>query len=383
MNYSEKEYEEIFQSMLDDSVENGIISKAEDFKSFIANKQDISNYYVMDKAVIANMFAQVYDSITLVYNSAKVNYAELYDLDDIGDFIGIPRPPATYAEVICEFTVRGTVESDITISEGLQLSTDNNIYYETLEELYFTTETTTVTVSARAVEAGPASRIDKNTLTNINDSVSLALDVTNPEPSTDGYEAYSDDDYRDLLKNWTKVYIKGSNEAYENYFANVDGIDGYRLVPNWDSSGTMKVIVDPGSSSQLNQIYDDLQTIVTQAPEDIVMFAPEDKLIDIYATVDVDIDLINPYSKVEKDQIKDRIVSAIKLFIDGGMRSDIDNTYYPGLYIGEDFIPHKLAVFLDEEIPELKDINFQTPASYIQIKDDEIGVSNNIHIEMI
>ena len=61
----------------------------------------------------------------------------------------------------------------------------------------------------------------------------------------------------------------------------------------------------------------------------------------------------------------------------------IDGTYYPGLLLGEDFIPHKLAVFLDDEVPELKNITFTTPEDYIGILDDEIGVSGNLTIEMI
>ena len=44
-----------------------------------------------------------------------------------------------------------------------------------------------------------------------------------------------------------------------------------------------------------------------------------------------------------------KIITAIKVFIDGGYR--INGEWYDGLYLGEDFIPHKLAVFLDEEIP--------------------------------
>ena len=65
------------------------------------------------------------------------------------------------------------------------------------------------------------------------------------------------------------------------------------------------------------------------------------------------------------------------------MEETNDNTYYPGLLLGEDFIPHKLAVFLDDEIPELKNINFNYPEDYIQILDEEIGASNTITIEMI
>ena len=72
---------------------------------------------------------------------------------------------------------------------------------------------------------------------------------------------------------------------------------------------------------------------------------------------------------------------SIGVFIDGGYRND--ETWTNGLNIGEDFIPHKLAVFLDEEIPELKSIQFKYPEDYIEILDDEIGISNTITIEMV
>ena len=53
------------------------------------------------------------------------------------------------------------------------------------------------------------------------------------------------------------------------------------------------------------------------------------------------------------------------------------------IILGEDFIPHKLAVFLDYEIPELKNIEFNYPEDYVRILDEECGVSNEITIEMI
>ena len=38
MNYEEQDYDEIFKAVLDDSVEMGLISKADDFSSVIANR---------------------------------------------------------------------------------------------------------------------------------------------------------------------------------------------------------------------------------------------------------------------------------------------------------------------------------------------------------
>ena len=140
-------------------------------------------------------------------------------------------------------------------------------------------------------------------------------------------------------------------------------------------------MLDPGTDYQLNKAYTDLQSIVSQCSEDIFMSAPISKYINIYAIVNVDIDQINPYSSVEKSEIQAKIISAIKIFINGGYR--VNGEWYSGLGLGEDFIPHKLAVFLDDEIPELKNITFNYPEDYVQIGDEEIGVSNEITIEMM
>lgn len=381
MNYSEKTYEEIFEAALQDSLEKGLISHAEEFESYIANQEDISNYYVMDKAVISQMIANIYLDITRVYESAKVEYAEGIDLDDIGDSVGIPRPEASYAEANVLFVISKTQEEDVNITEEVIVSTDSGIEYRTLEDIYIPAGETETTIACRAVTPGVAGKVVEETLINVDSEVSIDLTCTNPSPSSGGEEAYTDDEYRYLLMNWTKIRLKGSLEAYENYFANVDGVDGYKLVPNWDGTGTMKVIVDPGTDYQLNTIYTDLQETVVQATEDIYMTAPTVKYIDVYATVNVDIDQINPYSSIEKENIKSKIITAIKIFIDGGYTND--GEYYPGLSIGEDFIPHKLAVFLDDEIPELKSIIFHYPEDYVEILDEEQGKANNITIEMV
>ena len=386
MNYVEKQYEEIFEEALNDSLEKGLISHAEDFPTFIQNHEDISNYYVMDKSVISLMVSKVYKAMSSVYESDKIEYAEGQDLDDIGDKLGIPRPQATSAEVECEFTLESVLDEDVNVPVGVILSTSSGIRYETIDPIYIAEGYSSTTVMAKAVTPGLDSKIVAGSLTQIVSQLEYNLSVANYKNSSGGSETYTDDEYRYFLMNWTKILIKGSFEAYEYYFANVDGIDDYKVIPNWDTTGTLKVIVDPGTSSQLNSIYNDLQKTVCQADEDIVMFAPVAKPIDIYIKVNVDIDQINPYSSLEKDEIKSRIKSAILIFIDGGYIYDSESEtkiWYNGLGIGEDFIPHKLAVFLDEQISEVKDINFTLPTEYITILDEEIGVSNNIVIEMI
>lgn len=381
MNYREKDYEEIFEAVLEDSVENGLISRADDFTALIKNRQDISNYYVMDKSAISKMFEIFYDNATLIYNSNNINLATGIDLDNIGDERGIHRPPATKASVEVVFTVDDELSSDLSIDEGIVISTQSGIKYETVEKLYISSEDTYAVVTCKSVEAGSHVKVVENTLNKIIDNLPYHLSVNNPNPSSGGTDAYTDEMYRILLLNYRKILIKGSLEAFEEYLANFEGIDSYKIVPLWDGTGTVKVILNPGTPEILNEAYNDLQNIVTQVDDDITMFAPNERKINIYAVVNVDIDMINPYSSSEKENIKKRIITAIKLFIDGGYRAN--GSYYTGLGIGEDFIPHKLAVFLDKEIPELKNIEFNYPEDYVTILDEEIGVSNEITIEMV
>lgn len=382
MNYSQKYFDEIFEATLEDALERGMISHAEEFESYIANQEDISNYYVMDKAVMSGMIERVYESMTLVYEAAKVEYAEGQDLDDLGVERGIPRPEASYASAEVTFTTSDALAEDLTIDDEIIVSTDDGrIEYRTIESIYIPAGETSATVQCLSVNPGSDSKVIENTLVNIVSEVEDLDSCNNEKGSSGGEDGYTDDEYRYLILNYHLINLKGSNEAYESFFAGYDGIDDYKLVPNWDKSGTMKIIVDPGTPFLLNKLYGEIQSSVCQATEDIFMTAPEEKLIDIHAVVNVDIDRINPFSDVEKENIKSKIITAIKTFIDGGYLSS--GEYYSGLRIGEDFIPHKLAVFVDDEVPELKNITFNYPQNYIEINEEEQGKSNSIAIEMV
>lgn len=382
MNYTQKTFEEIFEPILEDAVEQGLISHAEDFPDLIANREDISNYYIMEESVIANLVASIiYPDLTSVYESGKVEYAEGVDLDDLGVERGIPRPLASYASAEVTFTRNGVAEEDITIDEGVIIATESGIAYRTVEQIYIPLESESVTVQCLSVEPGSENKVLENTLTNIVSVITHDLSCTNESASSGGEDEYTDDEYRYLILNWIKIHLKGSNEAYENYFANFDGLDDYKLVPKWNGSGTMKIILDPGTPYLLNKAYEEIQESVCQADEDLFMTAPTLKPVDIYAVVNVDIDQINPYSDLEKSDIQSKVISSIKTYVDGGYLSS--GEYYQGLRIGEDFIPHKLAVFLDKEILELKNITFNYPDDYIEVLDDEQCVANNITIEMM
>lgn len=359
--------------MLNDAFERHLISNFEMFETYIKNREDIENFYVMLLSIHAKCIEEVYDDITRVYNSSKVEYAEGTDLDDIGVLIDCSRPQATKAGALLTFTLGRTPTEDITIPAGLIVtSSTGGISYETAEPLFFATGSdNTCETQAYCTVAGVKGRVGQNQLTKLETrtNVNSSLKVTNESSSTGGTEAFTDDEYRELLKNWIKVKQRGNEWAYYDYFSRQDGIEDYKLIPNWDGTGTIKIIVSPSSAYVLNKLYSEIQSEVTQASEDIVLLAPVDKEIDVYVNCNVDIDRLNPYSNTEKDEIKSRIESAVRTYIDQ-------------MKIGENFIPHKLGVFVDNAVSELKNISFTYPAEVIEITDEEECVAGDIEINM-
>lgn len=384
MTFKMKEYAEIFLEALQDALLQGLISHQEEFEQYIKNRQDISNFYVMILSVHSEVFDEVYRKMQLIYDSVNLNKATGEDLDKRGEWVGIPRAKATRAYVDVTLNLTRAQDEDVTIPKGLQCITRNGIGYHTIEDAYFPTGTTTVTVPAYADNPGVSSRIIENSLYKITTSITGvegSVKCYNDSASSGGSEVQSDDEYRKYLLNWTEVKQRGNKWAYRNYFANFEGLDGYQLIPRWDGSGTIKIVTDPASDTLRQQIYDEVQADVALFDDDVVVMPFTGRSIDIYTKVDVNIDQINPYSETEKEDIQLKIQSAIRTFIDGGYREN--GEYYRGLEIGEDFIPHKLAVFLDKEISELKNITFLEPESYIELNDEEKGVTGELTIEMI
>lgn len=383
MTFNPKQYEEIFLNSLQDAYDKGLISNSEEFINYIKSKKDISNFYVMNLSVDAKSLEDAYVEENNVYLVGSPLTATGKDLDKWGKLINCPRPQATHAGVEINFSLRRSLNEDVSEPAGILISSTTGIVYKTVEELYFPKGETECTVYALSVEAGVEYSVIENTLTKIVsnvDNIPIGLSCNNSNVSSRGSRAYTDEEYRDLILNWIEINLKGSGKAYHNYFASADGIDGYSVVPNWDGSGTVKIIVDPGDSYTLNRIYDDLNNNVTQETEDIVLMPPILKTVDIYVTCNTDIDRLNPYSTGEKELISAKIKSVITTFINGGFLSNGD--YHKGMVIGEDFIPHKLGVFLDKEVIELKNIVFSNPTQPVAVNNEEKCVAGEIIINM-
>ena len=351
--YNQKYFAEIFYNSIVDAVDNGLISNSDDFIDYITNREDISNYYVMTLAVISDSIEDVYYDMSDVYRSNKLDYALGSDLDSIGDIIGCPRPQATKSSVLVTFYTNTIVDESIPIRTGTIVSDGKGVSFVTVEDGVIPIGSDSVDVCCLSIDTGTNTRVLSNSIKKIDSVLEYeGVNVINNNGSSGGRNVYTDDEYRELLSNWVRSKIRGSKEAFDEYFSDFDGLDGYKLIPKWDGSGTLKVVLDPGYPYQLQKAYSDIMNGVVQIDDDVTMFAPVKVDLSVYCRCNVDIDQVNRFSKTEKEEIRSRIVDAIKVYVNG----DVLNS--SGLGIGEDFIPFQLGVYISSMVPEVKNITF-------------------------
>lgn len=358
VNYKEKDFDRIFKEMIQDAYRYKLVSSDEHFLDYINNKQDIENMYVLLLSVYAMQTSEFYEELTKVYNSNDIDKAKGRDLDILGSKVGVPRPQGRKSSVTLRFSCSPNVS--VKIPKGTVVSDGKGTSYYTVEEGNIILGKETVDVGALSVDVGYNTHVGRNTLKYIertNNSFDVNVSVTNPKGSSGGRGEYSDDEYRELIRNWTRSHIKGTKEAYELFFSYYDGVESYRLVPKWDGTGTLKVIIDPSDDWIINDVSEKLLQNVQLFDDDVYVTGAINRIIDVNAVANISIDNIEEYSSSEKELIRQKVVNAINVYIDGGYRNN--GKYYTGLLIGEDFIPLQCAIFVLQEVPQLKSIDFK------------------------
>lgn len=385
-NFVKKEYQEIFMAELTNALEQKLISKQDDFEKYIKNRSDISNFYVMLLSIFAETVDELYEAVENEYYSNKVDYAVGRDLDDLGVLLNCPRPNGTKSAVNITFSLSERQEAEVTIPAGaIQCTSTNGLTFRSNEPLYFGVGETTKTITFLCTQKGLNHQTDANTIrttdTDLSQWLTGTINVTNDKSSFGGSNTFTDEQYRTLLKNWILENQAGNLVAYQNFLDDIDGLESYNLVPLFDGAGTVQIILDcDDSPSIFNQVWEGLKPVTKNIDADIVLATPEKVVIDVYCVVDVNIDRTNPYSKIEMDEIKLKIESALNNYIRGGIRRS--GNYYRGLTIGQDFIPFRAGMFITEEVSEAQNVVFNYPEEVISVSDNEIGVIGEINVEV-
>lgn len=171
----------------------------------------------------------------------KLDIENLKD-DELDRFVkqrtGIVRKPVTFATTLV--TISGTVNTPI--PKGTLVSADNVDFQVTSDHVIGTTGI--VTVEVVSLQGGSIANVPANAINRFPSAVTGLVDVYNPNPVTNGYDAESDDElrqrYYDKLQRPGKA---GNAYHYEEWAKEVVGVGGVKVIPRWNGPLSVKVVI--------------------------------------------------------------------------------------------------------------------------------------------
>lgn len=191
---------------------------------------------------------------------------------------GIKRKPATKASTIV--IISG--QEGTKIPKGSLVSTG--------KINFITTEDTTIGINGQTSvvveceEYGSIGNVPANTIVIFPVTILGAVDVYNPEPVINGYDAESDKELRQRYYEKLQRPAKAGNKYhYEQWAKEVVGVGGVRVVPRWNGPLTVKVIIidsngQPASEDLVDRVFNHIEgerpfgadvTVVSAIPVEI------------------------------------------------------------------------------------------------------------------
>lgn len=215
--------------------------KREILDEMLASVSD--TYDKSDGSFIYNSLMPVAEQLVKVDESIQVTIDKMNISNLTGDELskrvkertGIERKQATYA--IGQVRVTGTG----TINIGDLFETGDGIQFQSVE-----TKSTvnSGTVNIKALVAGSIGNVPSNTITMFPITLSGFTEVTNEQPTFDGFEAESDSDllgrYYDRIRTPS---TSGNKNQFRNWAKQVTGVGDAKVIPLWNGDNTVKIII--------------------------------------------------------------------------------------------------------------------------------------------
>ncbi|WP_342510597.1 baseplate J/gp47 family protein [Sporosarcina sp. FSL K6-1522] len=196
--------------------------------------------FIFDSTKVAAIeFAEQQKKIHVV--ESKMDVENLYG-DELTRFVyqrtGRKRKPATTATTTV--IISGSSGASIQINDFVG---SDNVYYVSLENKTID-ESGLMHVLVEAQAYGIVGNVPAGAINHFPVSIPGLIDVYNPEPVMNGYEAETDNElrqrYYDKLQRPGKA---GNKYHYEEWAKEVVGVGGVRVIPRFNGPLTMKVVI--------------------------------------------------------------------------------------------------------------------------------------------
>lgn len=246
------------------------------------------------------------------YVEGLIDVENLFD-DELTRFVyqrtGVNRKLATKSTT----TVVISGSSGATINIGDLVGTDS-LNFVVLENKVVG-ESGLVSVLVESAEYGDIGNVPANSINRFPVSISGLVNVYNPEPLTNGYEAETDDElrqrYYDKLQRPGKA---GNKYHYEEWAKEVVGVGDVRVVPRFNGPLTMKVVIidankQPASAELVTDVIEHITDEMPFGVEELVVLSATPVPINIT----VDLTLASGYTEpLVIEKIKSNISNYLK-----------------------------------------------------------------------
>lgn len=239
--------------------------------SRLMNNEALKGYDTREGAFVWNVLSPAALELVSAYQQldrllmigfVQTSYGEYLDLR--GNEFGVPRKQATKSKGI--LTVIG--DEDATIPKGSIFSTASGIGFVTLEEATIDNSGQT-TIPIEAVDAGKKGNVAANRIIAIPVSIAGVNEVTNPNPTFNGTDMESDEDYRQRIFDKVRLPATSGNKYHYMFWAKeISGIKDAKVFPEWNGPGTVKVVLlsDDGRSPSSEKIKEVTEHIEKERP---------------------------------------------------------------------------------------------------------------------
>lgn len=329
--------------------------------------------------IMAWFFSLLWQDTEDVYHSAYRKTAEGVQLDMLLPYAGITRNLADFA--YGQIEIKGTPNHFI--ESGFLVSTNNDIFFETLYDLTLNSEGKG-TVEIVALDVGAIGNVGANTITQIVNPDANITSVNNPSKTNGGREKETDTEARERADITVEGIGSATTAAIRTNLLKISSIRAAKVIENY------KDVVDQyGTPPRSIQAF-----VLGGSDEEIAKAIHEKKAggIQPYGTTYVDVldlsgdvkqigftraDEVNVFIKVNVttntsftsngvNQIKTALIRYV-----GG--TDINNNTYSGLNMGDDVIVSRL-IARTYSVDGIEDVMIEVSTDGINYNDSNVVI---------
>lgn len=348
--------EEILEEALDHAQQRNLISMDEDMVDRILEGYNTENQYVLDMSTHSYVLEPLEDKAKQIYENINLDTASGEALDRLGNLLGVFRSPSTTSIVEVDVELITTMESNFSIPEGTKLvldevaSNSTIVSYSVIDDYVIPQGSTNVFVRAESDTLGQTSKLPAYAVIGLEGLADVK--ATNYTASTGGRDIEEDDDYRQRIKAWASKTVRGSKACLDDYLLHLDLLSDYRLIPQWDGVGSLKIVCDC-LAADLPSIEEGVQENCMLYTDDPVVCVPveEQQIENMDFTIWIRGGV--PMNRT-LDELSQIISGQVRVYVEGG--TSRTGVTMKGLGIGGELDPSKLISFLHSEVPEVDNI---------------------------